>query len=467
MSNYDYDIGGTSYSRWMSDRTNQYNIILRKAEMLRNEKGVPTKREAQYYLEAASICEEIMNRNLKQMDIHTQWKRRKIDCEEEFKYIASILAPNALAQAEAKEAARKEAEADFIADRAKYSTDKTFNASGSLKTKSVKTTSESGFTSQNACKDVTLETIESWYKDKPKHTFADISGMEELKDRLMLMAGSMGWDKLDEALDLSPDQGFFFYGPPGTGKTYIIEAFAGEMMDKGFKFIRLLGGDIHSSLVGVAEKTVQIAFQEAIDNAPCIIFIDEIENVCINRAKPNIQGHESRLTVAFLEAYNLMKESGKKVVFMGATNHPDMVDEAMLDRMRLIQIPLPTQDARKSYFDRKFSRISLEEGFGTEEMAEQTENHSYRDLDRLVEEIKPSLKDQLIDTFTYRNEDGSINMEKTQEAAIEAIESGEAYLTRAEFERVHKITPPSDKTKIRQELAEFEARVRSLQSGDI
>lgn len=450
---YNHDISGTSYIKMMEEKTTQYNNLIRKAERISHElEGKPSKEEATFYYQAAKVCEEIVNLNISQRAVYSQWKYRKQDCEENVKRITNVLAPPPPPAPVAQPAARPASEP--VRKTIPNNVANQQNTTGEAKT-------QSGFTTRNACKDVTAETIERWFKDKPKHNFSDVSGMEELRARLIDEAASLGWDLVDSALSISPVQSYFFYGPPGTGKTYIIEAFASELMEKGFKFIRLLGGDIHASLVGVAEKTVQIAFQEAIDNEPCLIFVDEIENVCVSRDQ-RAEGHEKRLTVAFLEAYNLLRSSGKRVIFMGATNHPGMVDEAMLDRINLIKIPLPTEKARASHFKRAFGSLQLEPGFTVEDMAAATDNYSYRDLGRLKETTVSKIKAQVIAQNRVTDGSGVLDQSATDVQASDAIRSGKIVLTRALFEEAQRETRPSDKTKIREELEAFEESVKSL-----
>ena len=472
-----YDIGDTAYSSSLNEQIAQYNKIMRAIDTLqRDNGGVPTRAEGEYYLKAIGVCSEIMNLNLSQRAVHAQWQQRKEDCEYELKRVMNYLDPPAPKAAPAKTAAKPAASAASAASKPSAPAASSGASAAASGTRTVSNnsasaaaapaggvvTTESGFTTRNACKDVTAETIERWYKAKPSHGFADVTGMEDLKERLVKEAAGMGWDLTDSALKLNSIQSYFFYGPPGSGKTYLIEAFASEMMEKGFKFIRLLGGDIHASLVGVAEKTVQIAFQEAIDNEPCIIFIDEIENVCVTRN--NAEGHEKRLTVAFLEAYNLLKESGKRVIFMGATNYPSLVDDAMMDRISLVRIPLPSVENRTAYFARKLKAVPPEDGFSWEEMAERCDNCSYRDLDRVINAILLKIKDSAIETYGVKNEDGSVNVAETDKAVSEAVTSGSLRLTRTLFEEVRGSIRPSDKTKVLAELDAFEKHVNEINS---
>lgn len=441
-----HDISSTSYIKMQDEKTTQYNNLVRKAERINYENnGEPSKEEATFYYQAAKICEEIMNMNISQRAVYSQWKYRKQDCEEMVKKIADVLAPPP------PPAPEKAADEPVSQRNGPQGADRQAAAK-----------SKSGFTTKNACKDVPVDVIEKWYKDMPSHNFEDVVGMQELKERLINEAASFGWDRIDSALKISPVQGYFFYGPPGTGKTFIIEAFARELMEKGFKYIHLVGGDIHASLVGVAEKTVQIAFQEAIDNEPCLIFIDEIENVCVSR-DGKAEGHEKRLTVAFLEAYNQLKNSGKRVIFMGATNHPGMVDEAMLDRISLIKIPLPTEEARAGHLQRALGALQVEDGFSVEQMAAATDNYSYRDLNRLKDAMLSKIKAQAIAENRVVGENGETDQEATDIQASEAIRTGKIQLTSEMFAQTQKELPPSDKTKIREELKAFEERVSGLQ----
>ena len=438
-----YDISGSSYTQRMDEKTTRYNNLVRQAERINyNNNGQASKEEAEFYYQAVKVCEEIMNMNLSQRAVYAQWQLRRQNCEDAVKKICDAIAPPPPAPAPGPE--------NTAAD--------TPSSKSRPAAKQPEKTS-SGFKTKNAVRDVPAETIESWYKEKPGHGFDDVTGMDELKKRLIDEAASIGWNRIDEALHISPVQSYFFYGPPGTGKTYLIEAFASGLMEKGFKYIRLLGGDIHASLVGVAEKTVQIAFREAIDNEPCLIFIDEIEDVCVDRNSSKAEGHEKRLTVAFLEAYNLLRESGKRVIFMGATNHPGQVDSAMLDRVKLIRIPLPDEQAREAYFARKLDTLTLEDGFTYADMAAATDNYSYRDLIRLQDSIAIKTKRRTIENYRVETSSGDLDQEQTDIAGSGALLDGAMVLTRALFDETRQENPPSDKSRILAELRAFEENI--------
>lgn len=437
------DISKYDYTRELDRLNTQYNDLELAARRCRRDNGGKmTVKEAEYYEQAMKTCEQIMHMSMSERSVHAKWKGRKEECLRMINEIADVLAPKPpVPVAPAKPAAPAAPARE-------------------TKPQNAPTMTASEFVTKNACEDVSAETIEKWYKTKPSKGFDDITGMEPLKERLIKETSQLGWVRVDNQLKIPPVQSYFFYGPPGTGKTSIVHAFAHEMMEKNekFRFIQLKGGDIHASLVGVAEKTVQIAFQEAVDNEPCLIFIDEIENVCVDRQKNGIQGHEARLTVAFLEAYNILLESGKRVIFMGATNHPGLVDEAMMDRIKLIKIPLPDEPARAKYFTKAFDNLVLEDDFTIDDMVDRTDNYSYRDMNRLSESIALKMKDAVTADYRIFDEDGNLDQDASDKAASDALKVGKILLTRAMFEQAQKENVPSDKSRIREELRAFEER---------
>ena len=125
-------------------------------------------------------------------------------------------------------------------------------------------------------------------------------------------------------------------------------------MKSDYKYLKLCGADILSRFVGDGEKVVKRLFEEARDNAPCIVFVDEIDGVCKDRNLPNLPEYSRTLTTAFLEGYNSIIETTlkseenqepKPIIFIGATNYPGLVDNAMMDRVELLRVPLPDTEA--------------------------------------------------------------------------------------------------------------------------
>lgn len=443
------DLSQSDFTQSMDAEVRLYNNLTLAAERCRRDSfGKMTRMESDYYDKASKVCERIINMNLSPDadSIRQKWIGRKKACLRMVEEINSVLSPKPRTT---------------NTGAVKTDTPK----ADAPKTETPKPTAEElkwrpEGSSKHACEDVKAETIASWYQPMPAEGFDGITGMETLKERVLKETAQFGWDDTDKYLKISPVQSYFFYGPPGTGKTSIVHAFAHEMMkkDEKFRFIQLMGGDIHQSYVGVAEKVIQIVFKEAVDNAPCLIFIDEIEGVCADRKKPNIASHESNLTIAFLQAYNLLQKSGKRVIFMGATNHPGLVDGAMMDRIKLIKVPLPDEPARAKFFTKAYEDLILEEGFTIDDMVDRTDNHSYRDLIRLTESIALQMKDAVTNDFRVLGDDGQIDQKASDRAAVDALKEGKVLVTRAMFDQAQKDNPLTDQSAIREELRAFEER---------
>lgn len=461
--NNKYDISNTFYTQRLDEKTEEYNCLINRAGQINfKNNGEPSKREAELYCEAIKVCEEIMSLNVTQPYVKAQWEQRKLFCEDEANRILYKLMPKAPAKPQGEEKPKKEekprTESKKVDDSQKY---EGLSEEEKERRKAIRAICE-----KHAIKEVPADEIEKWFKEIPSHGFDAIIGRDDIKKRLMDQIASLGWDKLDDALKISPVQCYFLYGPPGTGKTFLIEAFAKELQQYNFGFMQLLGSEVHASYVGVAEKIVKIAFDVALEQEACLVFMDEIDNLCVERSNGKAEGHEKRLTTAFLEAYNRFKKSNKRMIFIGATNHPASVDMAMMDRISFIKIPLPDKVERVGYFDRIVvdqktgeRKIAMEEGFSTEDMASATDNHSYRDLDRLRDYMLNQLKVQAIEECTIRDENGNVDKAASDEAASQAVKDGKIMITRALFEKAQRDNLPSDKTESRLELQAFEDRV--------
>ena len=247
---------------------------------------------------------------------------------------------------------------------------------------------------KSASSNVDSEEVKSWFKDMPKVSFDDVVGMHELKKKLRGCIEDSKLQKIRKYLGIRNQKAYFFVGPPGCGKTYLIEAFAHELVEnKDYKFISLDGSDILSKYVGDAEKTITRLFEEAEKNAPCIVFIDEVDGVCKSRSIKELPEYAASITTAFLTGFNRIKSSDLPIVFIGATNYPSKVDNAMMDRVEIINVPFPDGEGRALKFRQELSKsLTLKADFKFEDMAALTEDkvneYNYRDVERLCEEIK-------------------------------------------------------------------------------
>lgn len=289
---------------------------------------------------------------------------------------------------------------------------------------------------------------QTWYKESPKHSFENVSGMADLKVKLKDCVTNTGCEKLLDYLKIPRLNSYFFVGPPGCGKTYIIEAFANELIHnegKEYKYLSLVGSDIISRYVGDGEKIVTRLFEEAENCAPCIVFIDEIDGVCRNRSQKSIPEYAASLTTSFLTGYNRIKSSGKSIIFIGATNYPQRVDSAMLDRAEVIRVPLPDREARTNAFRMQFEKIMpLQDGFTYDDMGARTDGYNYRDIERVCTIIKKNIFEAIREETT------------DQDKAIEMLKNGEFELELKDFEEAQSTFTPSSKKDILDAIDQWE-----------
>ncbi|EZG47687.1 putative vacuolar sorting ATPase [Gregarina niphandrodes] len=168
------------------------------------------------------------------------------------------------------------------------------------------------------------------------------------------------------------------YGPPGTGKTLLAQAVANEFQAK---FLAVSSADLMSQWQGESEKYVKALFELAQDNAPCIIFIDEIDSVCSTRADREPDSIR-RVKTQFLIQMNQLEKSDKLVLVLGATNIPWDLDSACLRRFqKRVYVGLPDLDARRDLFMAGLKQERHLLGSGDfEELARRSEGLSASDI---------------------------------------------------------------------------------------
>lgn len=414
------------YYRDMNRLNNEYHSLMDQAASVSlSNSGAPTRAEAKLYQRAAEICAQGAANSTR--ELQTQWMERQRECEQNIRRIVQALNPDILRRSRQADAAPNRAAAEPAAD--------------SRGAEDKKPGSEAKKAKRSKNDVISEETIASWFKDPPKQTFEQVAGMEDLKKQMERIVLDIGNSELNTLLEMETVQSFFFYGLPGCGKTFLVEAFANELVSKyGFKYMSLSGSDIHESLVGVTEKIIERMFLEARKNAPCILFVDEIDGVCVNRNSPNLPAHVTSATNAFLTGFNDMSKAEEQIIFIGATNHPKNVDPAMLDRVEMIAVSLPDTDARANYFRMQLGHIiQLEEGLTYEEMSEECFNFSYRDLRKLTSRVKKEIKTRVGEV--YGNDDT---------AAVEAIRNGTFRLDRDTFLSIRDRYPlqPKDESEM-------------------
>ncbi|MGI6588154.1 MAG: ATP-dependent zinc metalloprotease FtsH [Peptococcia bacterium] len=178
--------------------------------------------------------------------------------------------------------------------------------------------------------------------DKKRITFADVAGVDEVKEELAEIVDFLKSPKKYTELGAKIPKGVLLFGPPGTGKTLLARAIAGE---SGVPFFSISGSDFVEMFVGVGASRVRDLFEQAKKNAPCIVFIDEIDAVGRQRGAGLGGGHDEReqtLNQLLVEMDGFSVNAG--IIIVAATNRPDILDPALLrpgrfDRQIVVDIP--------------------------------------------------------------------------------------------------------------------------------
>ncbi|MCX6483568.1 MAG: ATP-dependent metallopeptidase FtsH/Yme1/Tma family protein, partial [Mycobacterium sp.] len=180
-------------------------------------------------------------------------------------------------------------------------------------------------------------------KDMPTTTFADVAGADEAVEELFEIKDFLQNPARYQALGAKIPKGVLLYGPPGTGKTLLARAVAGEA---GVPFFTISGSDFVEMFVGVGASRVRDMFEQAKQNSPSIIFVDEIDAVGRQRGAGLGGGHDEReqtLNQLLVEMDGFGERQG--VILIAATNRPDILDPALLRPGRFDrQIPVSSPD---------------------------------------------------------------------------------------------------------------------------
>ena len=223
--------------------------------------------------------------------------------------------------------------------------------------------------------------------DQNKVTFKDVAGLKEEKEEVSELIDFLKNPKKFQKLGARIPKGVLLFGPPGTGKTLLAKAVAGEA-DVPFYFIS--GSDFVELFVGVGASRVRDRFQQAKRNAPCLIFIDEIDAVGRQRGTGLGGGHDEReqtLNHLLTEMDGFGANEG--IIIIAATNRPDVLDPALLRPGRFdrqVTVNLPDVKGREEILGVHAKNKTLAEGITLKNLAKRTPGFSGADLENLLNE---------------------------------------------------------------------------------
>jgi transitional endoplasmic reticulum ATPase len=216
-------------------------------------------------------------------------------------------------------------------------------------------------------------------------SYEDIGGLkEEVKKVREMIEIPLKRPELFDKLGIAPPKGVLMHGPPGTGKTLLAKAVANE---SDAHFILINGPEIMSKYVGGSEENLREFFEEAEENAPSIIFIDELDAIAPKREET--QGEVERRTVAQLLTLMDGLKSRGQVIVIGATNRPDSLDQALRRPGRFdreIEIGVPDKEERKEVLEIHTRSMPLSEDVDLAKIADTTHGFVGADLESLCKE---------------------------------------------------------------------------------
>ncbi|RMD57351.1 MAG: ATP-dependent metallopeptidase FtsH/Yme1/Tma family protein, partial [Nitrospirae bacterium] len=280
-------------------------------------------------------------------------------------------------------------------------------------------------------------------------TFENVAGVEEAKAEVQEIIDFLKDPKKFQRLGGKIPKGVLLVGPPGTGKTLLAKAIAGEA---GVPFFSISGSDFVEMFVGVGASRVRDLFEQAKRNAPCIIFIDEIDAVGRHRGAGIGGGHDEReqtLNQLLVELDGFQTNSG--IIVIAATNRPDVLDPALLRPGRFdrqIIVPLPDVKGRLEILKVHTKNIPLDSDVDLDLIARGTPGFSGADLANLVNEaalIAARHSKQLVSMSDFENAKDKVLMgvERKSMVISEEEKKNTAY-HEAGHALVAKLTPGTD-----------------------
>jgi transitional endoplasmic reticulum ATPase len=278
--------------------------------------------------------------------------------------------------------------------------------------------------------------------ERPDVRFQDIGGLQTAKHELLrAIEWPLRYPGLFETVGIETPKGLLLYGPPGTGKTMLVKAVANA---SDANFLSVNGPELLNRYVGESERGVREVFETARQNAPTIVFFDEVDAIAAERGGDD--GVIERVVSQLLTELDGI-EGRQDVVVVGATNRPDMVDPALLRPGRfekLVEVPVPDREAREEVFEVHTRGVPLGD-VDPADLAARTEGYTGSDIEAVVREATMMAMED-----TLRGDDVDPDSLDADSVAVDADH----------FEEALSTVGPSVDEAMRETYAEIEADVR-------
>ena len=305
---------------------------------------------------------------------------------------------------------------------------------------------------KDALKGIEPSALREVFVEVPDVTWKNVGGLEDTKERLReTIQWPLEYPEVFEQMDMESAKGVLLYGPPGTGKTLLAKAVANESESN---FISIKGPELLNKFVGESEKGVREVFSKARENAPTIVFFDEIDSIATERGSGSTDSGVGERVVSQLLTELDGLETLEDVVVVATTNRPDLIDSALLRPGRLdrhVHVPVPDEEARRAILDVHTEHKPLADDVDLDTLARRTSGYVGADLEALCREASMAASREFINSVTPEEIDESV---------------GNVRVTMAHFEQALDEVVPSvtDETKRRYE--EIEKRFKQSEVED-
>ena len=251
---------------------------------------------------------------------------------------------------------------------------------------------------KEALKGIEPSALREVFVEVPDVTWNDVGGLEGTKERLReTIQWPLDYPEVFEELDMQAAKGVLMYGPPGTGKTLMAKAVANE---SDSNFISIKGPELLSKWVGESEKGVREVFSKARENAPTVVFFDEIDSIATERGSGEGGGSQvsERVVSQLLTELDGLEEL-EDVVVIATSNRPDLIDSALLRPGRLdrhVHVPVPDEEARRAIFAVHTRDKPLADDVDLDMLAAETEGYVGADIEAVTREASMAASREFI-----------------------------------------------------------------------
>ncbi|RBI63903.1 AAA family ATPase [halophilic archaeon] len=297
---------------------------------------------------------------------------------------------------------------------------------------------------KEALKGIEPSALREVFVEVPDVTWDDVGGLEETKERLReTIQWPLDYPEVFEELDMQAAKGVLMYGPPGTGKTLMAKAVANE---SDSNFISIKGPELLSKWVGESEKGVREVFSKARENAPTVVFFDEIDSIATERGSGQGGGSQvgERVVSQLLTELDGLEEL-EDVVVIATSNRPDLIDSALLRPGRLdrhVHVPVPDETARRAIFEVHTRDKPLADDVDLDSLASDTEGYVGADIEAVCREAAMAASREFVNSVSPEEIGESVGNVRIKaehfEQALDEVTPSVTDETRERYEQIEE-----------------------------